>query len=165
MYFVLFNILRHFPLPSWPQRAWCLSQPMFKMPSATPAEHLSWQVGGGWGLFWTFMPLTSLLEHLFWMVLLAQAFYPRTYIFQAWHDPCEQLGDLLPWVRRQFHDAAPGEKWKMSILTFLLSLWVKLLLQFFKENNYRSISVGKIFHNTAAASGPGVSSQLLSQKF
>ena len=60
-----------FPLLSWPRRAWCLSQPMFKMPSATPAEHLSWQVGGGWGLFWTFMPLTSLLEHLFWVVLLA----------------------------------------------------------------------------------------------
>ena len=150
-----------FPLLSWPRRAWCLSQPMFKMPSATQAEHLSWQVGGGWGLFWTFMPLTSLLEHLFRMALLAEAFDSGTYIFQAWHDPCEQLGDLLPWVRRQFHDAAPGEKWKLS----LLSLWVKLLLQFFKENNYTSISVGKIFHNTAAASGPGVFSQLLSRKF
>ena len=29
------------------------------------------------------------------------------------------------------------------------------IVQFFKENNYTSISVGKIFHNTAAASGPG----------
>ena len=67
-----------FPFLSWPRRGWCLSQPLFKMPSATPAEHPSWQVGGGWGLFWTFMPSTSLLEHLFWMALLAQAFDPRT---------------------------------------------------------------------------------------
>ena len=29
------------------------------------------------------------------------------------------------------------------------------IAKFFKENNYTSISVGKIFHRTAAASGPG----------
>lgn len=43
----------------------------------------------------------------------------------------------------------PRENWGIVILTLMT------IVQFFKEKNYTSISVGKIFHNTAAASGPG----------
>ena len=43
----------------------------------------------------------------------------------------------------------PCENWGIAFKTIMT------IPQFFKEKNYTSISVGKIFHNTAAASGPG----------
>ena len=43
----------------------------------------------------------------------------------------------------------PCANWGIVILTLMA------IVQFFKEKSYTSISVGKIFHNTAAASGPG----------
>ena len=48
----------------------------------------------------------------------------------------------------------PCDKWGIVILTLMT------IAQFFKEKNYTSISVGKIFHRSAAASGPGDTSEM-----